>query len=157
MKLNRKGAIGALLDLYEQAISDLKGVIETIPDQELTFVFDPHATDKDCQSIQTILSHVVNSGYGYAINIHNLKENPIQRPEKVYHLTIKPYVEDLTSVFAFTEKVFSTLTDVELEQHDNTLKIKTRWGQSYDIEQMTEHAIIHILRHQRQIERVLRK
>ena len=42
---------------------------------------------------------------------------------------------------------------MELEQPDNSLKIKSGWGQSYDIEQMTEHAIVHVLRHRRQIEK----
>jgi chromosomal replication initiation ATPase DnaA len=43
------------------------------------------------------------------------------------------------------------ITDSELEQSDNSLKMKTRWGQVYDIEQLTEHAVVHILRHKRQI------
>lgn len=32
-------------------------------------------------------------------------------------------------------------------------KIFTSWNQVYDIEQVTEHAIVHILRHRRQIEK----
>jgi hypothetical protein len=28
----------------------------------------------------------------------------------------------------------------------------TSWGQLYDIEQLMEHAIVHVLRHRRQIE-----
>ena len=35
--------------------------------------------------------------------------------------------------------------------------IKTEWGQEYDFEQLLEHAIVHILRHRRQIERFLIK
>jgi chromosomal replication initiation ATPase DnaA len=75
------------------------------------------------------------------------------RPEKTFHSTIKQYLEDLTSVFTFTEDIFREIKDNELEEFDESLKIKTRWGQLYDIEQITEHAIVHILRHRRQIEK----
>ena len=32
-------------------------------------------------------------------------------------------------------------------------KMKVSWGQEYDLEQLLEHAIVHILRHRRQVER----
>ncbi len=115
-----------------------------------------YQTDENCKSIHTILSHVVSSGYGYATSIHNLKGHNIQRPDKTFHLTIKEYLADLTNVFIFTENILLNFTDSELEQNDNSLKIKTVWGQLYDIEQLTEHAIVHILRHKRQIEKINR-
>lgn len=152
--MNRQGAVGALLDIYEQAILDLKNVIKDIPDNVFIKIIDEKTTDEDCKSIQTILSHVVSSGYSYATSIHNLKGHNSKRPEKVFHVTIDEYLNDLTNVFIFTENVFSEVKDDELEQCDNSLKIKTGWGQSYDIEQLTEHAIVHILRHKRQIERI---
>lgn len=152
----RQGAVGALLDIYEQAISDLKKVIENIPDNALTIITDPQTTNENCKSIQTILSHVVHSGYGYATNIHNLKGYNIKRPDKTFHLTIKEYLEDLTNVSTYTENIFKEIKDYELEQFDDSLKIKTPWGQLYDTEQMTEHAIVHILRHKRQIDKIKR-
>lgn len=150
----RSGAVGALLDIYEQAISDLTGVIETIADQDITVIIDPQTPDENCRTIQSILSHVVHSGYGYAASIHNLKGYNFRRPDKTIRLTIREYSEDLSGVFAYTEKVFQDIGDNQLEEHDDSLKIKTRWGQSYDIEQMMEHAIVHILRHRRQIEKI---
>lgn len=153
-KKYRQGAVGALLDIYEQAISDFKKAIEDISDNSLTIIIDSQTTDENCKSIQTILSHVVSSGFGYATSIYNLKEHNIKRQDKIFHLTIKEYLQDLTNVFTFTENVFKEIQDTELEQFDNSLKIKTGWGQLYDIEQMTEHAIVHILRHRRQIEKI---
>ncbi|SNR62058.1 DinB family protein [Flavobacterium sp. ov086] len=152
--MNRQGAVGALLYIYEQAILDLKNVIKDIPDDALTKIIDEKTTNEDCKSIQTILSHVVSSGYSYATSIHNLKGHNAKRPDKVYHLSIEEYLKDLTNVFIFSENVFSEIKDDELEQYDDSLKIKTGWGQLYDIEQLTEHAIVHILRHKRQIERI---
>lgn len=152
-KIYRQGATGALLDEYERAIADLKNIIEDIPDDALAVIVEPTTTDENCTSVQTILSHVVNSGYGYATSINNLKGPAMVRPGKIFHTTIKEYLDDLTSVFSFTENIFSKFKDDELEQFDDSLKMKTGWGQLYDIEQLTEHAIVHILRHRRQIEK----
>ena len=149
----RQGATGALLDIYEQAIRDFKKVIEDLSDDVLTMHIDAHTTDENCKSLQTILSHVVSSGYSYAIYIHNLKEHQTERPEKTFHETTKEYLEDLDQVFSYTESVFKDIKDHELEQFDDAKKIMTSWGQLYDIEQLMEHAIVHILRHQRQIEK----
>lgn len=151
----RKGATGALLDEYERAIGELKGVIENIPDEIMVVITDPHTTDENCRSVQTILSHVVYAGYGYAVSIYNIQGDVAARPEKILHSTIKEYIDDLANMFLFTENVFSNIADSDLEQFDNTLKIKTGWGQLYDIEQLTEHAIVHILRHRRQIEKII--
>src|SRR6185436_17464553 len=126
---SRQGAVGALLDIYEQVISDLKKVIEDLPDNALTIIVDPQTTDENCKSIQTILSHVVNSGYGYATSIHNLKGFNITRPDKTFHVTIKEYSEDLSNMFTYTENIFKEIKDNELERFDNSLKIKTSWGQ----------------------------
>lgn len=67
--------------------------------------------------------------------------------------TITDYINDLDNVFTFTTETFKNIKDNQLEQFDNTKKIVTSWGQVYDIEQITEHAIVHILRHRRQIEK----
>jgi uncharacterized damage-inducible protein DinB len=37
------------------------------------------------------------------------------------------------------------------------MAIKTRWSVTYNLEQLLEHAIVHILRHRRQVERFLLK
>ena len=54
-------------------------------------------------------------------------------------------------------KLFDDFPNLVLEENDNQKKILTSWGQLYDIEQLFEHAIVHILRHRRQIERFLIK
>ncbi|HSH66928.1 MAG TPA: DinB family protein [Bacteroidia bacterium] len=150
----RSGAIGALIDEYERAVSHLKIILKSIPDDELIRIADFSTNDENCRSIQTILTHVLNSGYGYAISIHNLKGPEKQRPPKKIHTTIGQYIEDLDQLVTFTEQVLSSFNDKELEQTDHSRKIKTGWEQLYDIEQLMEHAIVHILRHRRQIEKM---
>lgn len=152
--MSRQGAAGAMLDLYEQAIFNLIKTIENIPDHMLTIITDHQTKDENCRSIQTILSHVVHSGYGYAAYIHNSKGYAAKRPEKTPRMNIINYREDLVNVFNYTENIFKEIKDDELEQMDDSLKIKSGWGQLYDIEQMMEHAIVHVLRHNRQIEHI---
>ncbi|HEY5122872.1 MAG TPA: hypothetical protein VIK14_03975, partial [Ignavibacteria bacterium] len=48
-------------------------------------------------------------------------------------------------------------TNLTIEQTDNSKKMNVGWGQQYDIEQLLEHAIVHILRHRRQIENFIKK
>jgi uncharacterized damage-inducible protein DinB len=149
-RISRKGAIGALLDIYEDAISGLKNTIEDIPDHALTVIVDPVTTDENCRSFQTILSHVVHAAYGYATSIHNLKTHDLVRKDKIFHQRVKDYMQDLDQAFEFTLNVFKDIKDNEIERSQ---KILANWGQDYDIEQMMEHAIIHIFRHKRQIKK----
>lgn len=62
--------------------------------------------------------------------------------------------EDLDRIFQLTEKVFEKIRKEALEQSEGSLKILTGWGQRYDIEQLMEHAIVHVLRNQRLIPKI---
>jgi len=151
------GAVGAILDEYEKAILELQVLINNLSLSELTIIVDTKTTDLDCRSIQTILSHVVHSGYGYATYIRQSKGENIDFPDKVLLPTIKAYQEAISGMFKANEQLFVDYPNLELEEHDNTKKMRTNWGQSFDAEQILEHAIVHILRHRRQIERFLIK
>ncbi|PSL34691.1 DinB family protein [Chitinophaga ginsengisoli] len=153
VKVYRQGAKGALLDEYEKAIIELQSVIADMSDKELVTVVDPVTSDENCRSVQTILSHVVSSAYSYAIYIMHYYGYQMVRPAPKYYTTVKEYIRELTEAFQFTETVFRDIKDSDLEQLEQDKKIAARWGQSYDIEQMMEHAIVHILRHRRQIQR----
>lgn len=150
---HRIGAVGALLDEYDKAVAELICCIETISDNDLITIVDANTTNPDCRSIQTILSHVVSGVYSYSVYIDNLRGNNSVRPQRTFHTTVKEYVDDLNNGMLFTDHVFKNIKDAELEEFDNTKKIVAKWGQLYDIEQLMEHAIVHILRHRRQIER----
>jgi len=41
------------------------------------------------------------------------------------------------------------------EDESERVTMPTPWGTTYTLEQMLEHAIVHILRHRRQIERLI--
>lgn len=153
MKKYREGATGALLDEYERVIADLQQTIGDVTDKELVTIADKTTADPMCTSIQTILSHVVRCGYAYALYIQQPQKGTVTHPAIVLHPSVKDYQKDLDDFFAFTTNIFKSIQDNQLEQSDNSKKIITLWQQAYDIEQMTEHAIVHILRHRRQIEK----
>jgi hypothetical protein len=149
------GAIGALLDEYERAINDLKHVLKTITPTELITIVDKKTTDEDCRSIQTILTHVVRSGYGYAVYVRKKQGEELPFIGGQLLADIKAYKKALDNMFAFNVKLFTDYPNLTIEEFDNDKKMLVSWGQLYDIEQIFEHAIVHILRHRRQIERFL--
>ena len=149
----RTGAIGAILDEYERAINDLKIVLSEVSNSDLTTIIDTQTTDEDCRSIQTILGHLVRSAYGYAIYIYqNLGENHEFR-NTVLRKSAREYCEDLEAAFQFNVTLFDKYPNLPLEEYETDKKMRVRWGQLYDYEQILEHAIVHILRHRRQIEK----
>lgn len=148
-----QNAVNVILLEYEKVICELQNTIEDISQSDLTFIVDPETKNKDCKSIQTILTHVVSAGYSYCVYIENYRGIDSKRPQRINRKTANAYKKDLDNVIEYTRKTFSNIYDSELEEYDNNKKILTSWRQRYDIEQIIEHAIVHILRHRRQIEK----
>jgi hypothetical protein len=155
MKYRLNGAKGALLDEYERALNGLKRTIADLTPSELVFVVDPLTKDPDCHSIQTVLTHVVRSAFGYATYIRQHQGEKIDFRASKTCDTVAEYAAELDAAFHFTEKTFESYPDIELEVFETENKMRVRWGQLYDNEQIMEHAIVHVLRHRRQIERFL--
>jgi len=147
------GAIGALLDEYQKSLAELKDVLSDVSEKELVEIVDHETSDKDCKSIQTILSHVVESGYTYVIEIRKWLGEDIQYMSKELLFTIDEYNSALDKMFAYNLSLFEDYPTLQLEEYKMENKMTVRWGQKYDAEQLIEHAIVHILRHRRQIER----
>ena len=154
--MKNKGAVTALLDIYKNTLVLLKESIATVSSEKLTRIIDANTSDDNCRSLQTILAHVVNSGYSYAISIYNSKGNNEIRPAKLFNTDVISFQHDLDKMFAYTIFVFEGIYDTDLEIYEEANKMKTGWGQYYDIEQLMEHAIVHVLRHQRQINTILK-
>ena len=58
----------------------------------------------------------------------------------------------LTEAILFTESTVEPLLDMS-EKEVLALSFTVRWGPTYDPEMILEHAICHLLRHRRQLER----
>ena len=156
-KYRDQGAIGALLDEYEKSIRELQATLSPISNEELITVADPATEDPDCRSIQTIMGHVVRAGYGYAIEIRRAQGEELDFRASELLGSIAAFQDALDQMFAYNEQTFRDYPELELEQYDPAKKLLVKWGQRYDVEQLLEHAIVHILRHRRQIERFLIK
>ena len=151
----RKGAIGALMDEYERAAAELKHVIELIPDDEFVRVADSQTNDDDCRSAQTIMAHVVSAGYGYADYIRAVWTIPSARPPKTL-LPRQAALEQFAAMLAYTAQTLEGRWEMSDEEITGIV-IQSRWGVTYDLEQLLEHAIVHILRHRRQLEKFIRQ
>ena len=152
----RKGVIGALLDEYQNAINDLKKTISDINEKDLKITADRKTSNKDCVSIQSVLTHVILCGYNYMTMIDIHKGNSdTPWPKRIYFDTIEEYNAGLDIMFHHTVKAFKSITESEMYQPDPAKKILTGWGQLYDYEQLMEHAIVHISRHRRQIQKFI--
>jgi len=152
-KKYRKGAVGALMDEYERAVIDLKNLILQISQPDFEKIIDQDTKDEDCRSVQTIVSHVTNSGYGYANYIRDWFSIPKSSPERKLY-SKNDFILELDKMLAYTAETLEgkgEFSDDEIMK----VKIKARWGPQYDLEQLLEHAIVHILRHRRQIEKLI--
>jgi len=76
---------------------------------------------------------------------------------KVALPSVELYLHALDKMFDYNVQLFKDHPNLELVTYEAKRKIKTRWGQLYDVDQLMEHAIVHVLRHRRQIERFLQK
>lgn len=156
-KYRDNGAIGALLDEYEKAILELQDVIKGISKEKLTTIVDTKTKDPDCVSIQTILTHVVRAGYGYVVEIRKFLGEQLPYSSSVPLDDVAAYSDALQKMFQYNVQLFEDYPTLKLEEYDALKKINVKWGQQYDVDQLLEHAIVHILRHRRQIERFLLK
>ena len=150
-KKYRKGGIGAVMDEYERSSVDLKNLVGNISEIDFANIVDSDTKDEDCRSVQTIISHVINSGFGYANYIRDWYSMPKSSPERRLILQ-KDFSMELDKMLAYTSE---TLQDKWEYADEEIMKVKmiVRWGPQYDLEQLLEHAVVHILRHRRQIEK----
>ena len=112
------GTTGALLDEYERAIKDLKEVLKTVAPIELTTIADDKTIDEDCRSIQTILSHVVRSGYGYAIYVRKQQGETVDFRTSQLLESVDAYNAALDDMFAFNVQLFDDYPNLPLEEFE---------------------------------------
>jgi len=152
-KSYRSGAIGALMDEYERAASELSSLVERIPVDDFVRIVDAQTKDEDCRSVQTIMSHVVRASYGYADYIREQFAIASTRPESKL-LSRQEALDQLDAALRYTVQTLDGKWEMSGEDISATV-IKSRWGAVYDVEGLLEHAIVHILRHRRQIEKFI--
>ena len=153
--MQKNGMLLALVEEYKRAAKDYIEILKYISDKEFLEIRDHKSKDPDCKSIQTVTFHIVQSGYTYANYIQSISNN-----------NWLEYKSSMTTTKVAINEIEKMLEYTKISFHDNWYKsnkeiekysFETRWGVTYDLEQLMEHAIVHVLRHRRQVENFLKK
>lgn len=147
------GAFGALMDEYARAAEDFCRVVESFDLPR--FNAERPSNDPNTVSPRAICLHVIGAAHRYAHYIRKARSvdfieryeaDParLRSPQDVRAL--------LTEGIVLTEKTVEPLLNTT-EQEIQALSFIVRWGPRYDPEMILEHAICHLLRHRRQLER----
>jgi len=151
--VGRTGPFGGLMDEYARAADDFCTVVEHVSARE--FKKPRESADPDCRSIQRLCAHALNSARGYA--------NYLRKAQKMAVTVLPTITEDdvrsfadirpmLGEVLRYTEASIGELWNAP-DAAIAALAIRVSWGPTLDPELLLEHAIVHLLRHRRQIER----
>jgi len=149
----RSGPFGALLDEYARAAEDFCRVVEGF--DPARFAAARASSDTNTVSPHAICAHVCAAAHRYAhyirkargvtfVERYELDPSAIRSPRDVRG--------SLAAAIFFTEETLEPLLDAtqaEIQQ----LSFVVRWGPRYDPEMIMEHAVCHLLRHRRQLER----
>lgn len=153
MRTYRDGPVGALMDEYERAASDYLALLDDLSDEAYELVRDTATTDEDCRSIQSVTTHVVRAGYGYAGMLRRAWGIG-EPPEWPGVLALQEVRAEMRQMLAFTAATLEGKWKIARAEA-TALQLRSRWGPVYDLEQLLEHAVVHVLRHRRQVERFL--
>jgi hypothetical protein len=151
------GAFGALMDEYAHAAAELCRVVAAVPPARFVEVVDGGGS---FPTVQSICGHMVRAAYGHADYIRKAlgiaagerprgKELEPESPEQLRPL--------LRGALRYTEATVAGLRGdpAFAAEEVSSILFPVSWGPVYDPEGMLEHGIVHLLRHRRQIERLL--
>jgi hypothetical protein len=147
------GPFGALMDEYARAAGDFCRVVEGF--DSARFLTTRASDNPSTVSPQAICAHVCGAAYRYAhyirraqrvdfVDRYEVESSRLSAPKDVRPL--------LTEAIIFTEATVEPLLRAT-EKEIQALSFTVRWGPQYDPEMILEHAVCHLLRHRRQLER----
>lgn len=147
------GPFGALMDEYARAAEDFCRVVERF--DLARFAAERPSNNPNTVSPRAICLHVIGAAHRYAHYIRKAhgvdfveryEADPAQlrSPQEVRTL--------LTEGILLMEETVEPLRNLT-EQQVQALSFAVRWGPRYDPQMILEHAVCHLLRHRRQLER----
>jgi hypothetical protein len=144
-----KGA-QALVDLHEEKMYSFLPVWKKAKKLNIAL---PVTNDKDYKSLETVLFHVLRASRGYLtwicekLNLPDPAIDPIPKVE-VIEEKAEGYLEYLLGKWKYPLK--------DLEEKAFLEKVyKSRWGVDYCIDAMLEHAVMHPIRHEFQLKKII--
>ena len=145
------GAIGALLDEYARAAEDFCRVVESLPPAE--FGTERPSPDPQTVSQRAVCAHVCGAAFRYADYIRKARGLPYVQEPRVVPVPDPAAVRPLlVEAFRYTEGAVEGM-HAWSEAEISKILFQVRWGPTYDTDMILEHAICHLLRHRRQLER----
>lgn len=143
------GGFGALLDEYARAAKGLCRVVESLAPER--FVEERPSDDPDCVSPREICRHCARAAVGYANYLLHAQGSAMQkRGLRIEEpADVRPALAD---ALRLTEQAVEPLRSLD-DEALAAIEFRSRWGTLYNPESMLEHAICHLLRHRRQLER----
>ncbi len=152
-----QGGLGAILDEYKKASEEYISVLNNVSQNDFVKIVDDKTTDEDCRSIQTITRHVIRSGYGYANYILNALNIFVDTTDanKMKIETSEDASNEIRKMLKFNIHNLYEVNSEKVEANMFSIKFTTRWKEEFNFEQILEHAIVHVLRHRRQVEKFI--
>jgi hypothetical protein len=147
------GPFGALMDEYARAAEDFCRVAESF--DATRFDVERPSTNPNTVSPRAICLHVIGAAHRYAHYIRKARgvdfvERYDADPARLHSpQDVRPL---LAEGLLFAEETVEPLLKASEEQIQ-ALSFVVRWGPRYDPEMILEHAVCHLLRHRRQLER----
>ena len=148
----KHNGVRALVILHEK---HLRSFYETWKKAKELNVKLPQTDDPDYQSLETLLRHPLRSARGYLTWICeklNLDDPQINEPPEVENIVEEApaYLEHLLTQW---KKPLINVTGEQLEDEI----YESRWGVKYCIDAMLEHAVMHPIRHEFQLQELITK
>jgi hypothetical protein len=147
------GPFGSLMDEYARAAEEFCRVVEGFSPAE--FAGERPSNDPDTRSPRALCLHVCGAARRYSDYVRKARGMPFtDRFVLEPALLVKPadVRGHLASGLRYTEQGLEGLYDAPHEVH-TAIRFEVRWGPIYDPEMILEHAVVHLLRHRRQLER----
>ena len=151
----RKGAVGALMDEYERAVFELKTIVQNVGEENYVRIADAETDNEECRSIQTMMRHVVDAGYAYANDLLPIISMNVE-PYQFKLISYQNFSGEVDKMLAYTVETLDGKWELSYAEMDKIVYLSPS-GYKQDLEQILEHAIVHILRHRRQTEKFLLK
>ena len=147
------GAMGALMDEYGRAAEDFCRVVEGL--DAARFARAVPGLAAHTASPHAICRHVLTAGHRYSDDIRRARGLPFVEGYRVAAgLPAQPadVRAPLAAVLRYTEAGLDGLYGQSDEQVA-VIRFRVSWGGEYDPDMLLEHAVCHLLRHRRQLER----
>ena len=145
------GGARALVELHE---IQMRSFIETWKQAKKVNVPLPVTDDPFYKSLDTILYHVLRSSRGYITwiceKLHLPDPGIIPAPEEN---TVEKYPEYLEHLL---ERWRAPLCNVVTERFEDKV-YTSNWGVDHTIEAMLEHAVMHPVRHEHQLKKLIKE